>query len=43
MDLMRKKQFFRFFTDFYDKFENGSILNKNNYSFSDQEKEVKLK
>lgn len=39
----RRKQFFSFFTDFYDKLEEGKIKPGSGLTFSEQEKTEKLK
>lgn len=36
-------QFFNFFSDFYDKYEEGKFGAKNVFEFEDNEKEIKLK
>lgn len=40
---IRRRQFFNFFADFYDKYENGGFGKDLNYTFTDEEKEQNLK
>ena len=40
---IRRRQFFNFFADFYDKYEQGNMGIKSNFVFSDEEKETNLK
>ncbi|CDW86371.1 UNKNOWN [Stylonychia lemnae] len=40
---IRRRQFFNFFADFYDKYERGAFGKDLSYHFSDEEKEKNLK
>eukprot|EP00347_Sterkiella_histriomuscorum_P003119 403365517 len=40
---VRRRQFFNFFADFYDKYEGGAFSKDLNFNFSDEEKEANLK
>lgn len=40
---IRRRQFFNFFADFYDKYERGAFGKDLNYEFRDKEKKQNLK
>ena len=40
---VRRRQFFNFFADFYDKYEQGAFGLNQTFTFSDEEKESNLK